>query len=254
MNLREIKNVLETRKLRPLRSLGQNFLHDAKLTEEIVDALPVNVSSRLIEVGPGLGAITGLLIDRGYKVCCLEIDKGICVFLKEKFGDSKNFTLVPGDALKTLPEVWPADAIIGNLPYNISTPLLVVILGLDPLPKRMVFTLQKEVALRLRADPGTPDYGVITVLTRTFFDIEVLRILGPKVFFPESAVNKSAVVRFSSRQIALKSGERMRFYRYVRRSFSQRRKKLRNTLGLDLDVRPDELTPEQWFELYQRHG
>ena len=126
----EIKKILEARELRPLKQLGQNFLFDANLCHWIIDNLPAPQGDAVLEIGPGLGALTLIMLQKGWKVTSLEIDRGLCQYLSETLGSTENFKLIEGDALKLISQQTSFSWIIGNLPYNISTPLIVEILKL----------------------------------------------------------------------------------------------------------------------------
>lgn len=256
MTLTEIKQILEQRGLRPLKQLGQNFLFDQNICRTIVDALALDGDDGgpVLEIGPGLGALTGEMVERGFQVTALEIDKGLAAFLRERFEGKKNFTLVEGDALKTLPGLGSLTRVIGNLPYNISTPLLMQLARQAAPDFHGVFMLQKEIAQRLDAAPRTEDYNAVSVLLQTLFRIEQLRTLSGNVFYPPPRVD-SAVVRLSARPVPLlAAGDQESFHQFVRQGFSQRRKMLRKLLPVDLECRAEELSVEQWVELYGKTG
>ncbi|MDR1191012.1 MAG: 16S rRNA (adenine(1518)-N(6)/adenine(1519)-N(6))-dimethyltransferase RsmA [Verrucomicrobiales bacterium] len=252
MTLTEIKRILAARNLRPLASLGQNFLFDQNICRQLVAWLAPAAGDRVVEIGPGLGALTGLLLGHEIHLTALEIDRGLCAQLRETFGARANFTLVEGDAVATLPAVSGCDRVIGNLPYNVSTPLLVALLQRPAPPRRGVFMLQKEMAARLGAAPRTKDYGAVSVLLQAYYHIELLRTLGGGVFYPAPAV-ASAVVRLTLRddRPAFAAGRRRDFYQFVRQGFSQRRKKLRNLIPQYTGPeRAEELTVSEWRELF----
>ena len=203
------------------------------------------------EIGPGLGALTRALLAAGHSVEALEIDQGLISFLKEDFKDEPRFKLIEGDALKTLPSQPPRKVLCGNLPYSISTPLLVQLALRQPPPETVVVTLQKEVADRFAAQPRSSDYGAVTVLLQTAFQIEKVRALPPEVFYPRPRVD-SAVLRLIRRNII--PGELDKFYSFVRKGFSQRRKQLKRVLPVDLASRAEELDPSEWWQLYEQCG
>lgn len=252
MTLTEIKKVLAARGLNPLKHFGQNFLFDQNLCRWILAQLRTPVPGPILEIGPGLGALTGFLLEDGYTLTALEIDRGISEFLREKFARARNFTLVEGDALETLPAQGPFPVILGNLPYNISTPLVATLLMRDHLPQECLFTLQKEVGHRFAAAPDTHDYGAISILIQAFYQVEILKTLPGNVFYPEPDV-QSVVVRFTLHEIPdLPKEDRADFHHLLRQAFTQRRKKLRNTTGIESDLRPQELSVEQWIALYKK--
>lgn len=254
MTLSEIKKTLSRLGLNPLKQFGQNFLFDQNLCQWIVAQLQTPLPGPVLEIGPGLGALTGELLHSGYSVTALEVDRGLSDYLRHKYLHSPVFTLVEGDALETLPAQPPFPAIIGNLPYNISTPLLITILQRDHLPNECVFTLQKETAHRFAAAPNTADYGAVSIFLQTYYHTQILKTLPGHIFYPEPEVH-SCVIRLTLREFPdLAKPHRPAFYTMLRRAFTQRRKKLRNTLQIDSDRRPQELTVAEWIDLYKKNS
>ncbi len=253
MTLTEIKQALAANHLRPLKSLGQNFLFDQNICRQIVAWLNPEPGSAVIEIGPGLGALTELLLDLDIGLTVLEIDKGLAAYLRQKFHRFDNFKLIEGDAVETLHTIPSASCVIGNLPYNVSTPLLVSMLELDPLPRHCVFMLQKELAQRLSAAPHSKEYGAVSILIQSYYSIATLKSLKSNVFFPAPEID-SVLLRMDLKPDTpgFSPGERRAFYALVRRGFSQRRKKLRNLIELDSDRRAEELSVPEWQELYRK--
>jgi 16S rRNA (adenine1518-N6/adenine1519-N6)-dimethyltransferase len=184
---------LATRGLRPLRQLGQNFLAEPALATVIAHTLPKAKSEPVQEIGPGLGALTRALLTIGHSVEAFEIDHGLISWLREEFEKEPRFQLIEGDALKTLPQHPPRAHVCGNLPYSISTPLLVQLALRSPPPEVIVVTLQKEVADRYSALPRTSEYGAVSVLLQSVFDIEKIRNLPPEVFYPRPQVDSANI-------------------------------------------------------------
>ena len=198
-----------------------------------------------------MGALTRALFSAGHSVEAFEMDQGLISFLREEFKHEPRFRLIGGDALKTLPGQPPRPVLCGNLPYSISTPLLVQLTLRQPPPETVVVTLQKEVADRFAAHPRTSEYGAVTVLLQTVFRMERLRDLPPEVFYPRPRVD-SSVLRLTRRTPL--PGDLENFYAFVRKGFSQRRKQLKRVLPVDLARRAEELDPSEWWQLYERHG
>ena len=257
MTLTEIRRALDSRGLRPLKQFGQNFLHDQNLakwlTEQATSA--VTSGSTVVEIGPGLGALTAGLLERDLRLIALEKDRGLCVFLREKFSTeiaTGAFDLREGDALELLPGLETAPAVIcGNLPYYISTPLLMACLELPGRPAHLFFVMQKEVGERLAASPGSKTYGGLSVLVQASYEVSLVRTLPGSVFYPPPEI-ASVAVRLAPRAVPLVLGEeRASFADFVHRGFSQRRKKLSNLLPTNDGRRAEELSPEQWVELWK---
>ena len=250
LTLSEVKDILQTRRMRPLRQLGQNFLIDANLCRAIVDALPAPTAAAVLEIGPGLGALTRLMLDRGWNVTALELDKGISQYLAETFAGLSHFKLVTGDALKTLSLQPFHEWIIGNLPYNVSTQLMVEILKFSTLPQACVFTVQKEMAERIAAEPKTKSYGAVSVFVQTFYEIEMVRKLKGQVFYPEPEVD-SIIIRWILRK-DIPTFDREHYYAFLRKGFSQRRKMLRSIYPqAPQNVRAEELSVGDWKKFYR---
>lgn len=251
MTLTEIRAALETNGLRPLKSLGQNFLFDQNLCLQIVKALAPAAKSKVIEIGPGLGALTSLLLDLEIDLCTLEIDRGLSRYLNEKFQHFPNFKLIEGDAVVTLATAEPCDYLIGNLPYNASTPIMAALLDQPVLPERCVFMLQKETGLRYAAAEHGSDYGAITVYLQSFYRVQLLRSVSPSVFFPAPEI-QSVIVQLDllPKPILNDPALRRPFYNFVRQGFSQRRKKLKNLLPVALEIRAEELSVSGWQTLF----
>src|SRR5260221_350500 len=258
MTLTEIRAALEARNLRPLRQLGQNLLHDQNLAqwlaERAVDGLEPGAS--VVEIGPGLGALTRFLLGRNLKSIALEKDRGLCVFLREHFREEiarGSLDLREGDALDLLPRLGVAPAVIcGNLPYYISTPLLMECLRLPDAPARLFFLVQKEVGQRLASLPGNKIYGSLSVLVQAGYDVALVRTLPGSVFYPPPEVESVAVQLTPRAQPLVVPGDRERFAAVVQRGFSQRRKKLSNLLPTEDGRRAEHLAPAEWVELWRQ--
>jgi 16S rRNA (adenine1518-N6/adenine1519-N6)-dimethyltransferase len=258
MTLTEIRAALESRGLRPLKQLGQNFLHDQNLAKWLADraALGLTEGATLVEIGPGLGALTSSLLAKNLHVIALEKDRGLCVFLREKFAAELargQFDLREGDALDLLPRLGVAPAVIcGNLPYYISTPLLMESLRLPGLPARLFFLVQKEVGQRLASAPGNKTYGSLSVLVQAGYDVQIARTLPGSVFYPPPEVASVAVELTPRLRPLVNPADRANFATIVQRGFSQRRKMLSNLLDIDDGRRAEELSPQEWVELWRK--
>jgi len=258
MTLTEIRAALDSRGLRPLKQLGQNFLHDQNLARWLADHAVegLEAGATAVEIGPGLGALTSVLLAKNLRLIALEKDRGLCVFLREHFAPEiarGNLDLREGDALEMLPQLGVTPAVIcGNLPYYISTPLLMECLRLPGNPARLFFLVQKEVGQRLASLPGNKTYGSLSVLVQAGYDVAVARTLPGSVFYPPPEV-ESVAVQLTPRTAPLVApGDRERFAAIVQRGFSQRRKKLSNLLPTDDGRRAEHLSPTEWVALWRQ--
>ena len=219
------------------RRFGQNFLVAPGIIRNIVDAIAPQAGDTLVEIGPGLGALTEPMLERIDHLHVVEIDRDLIARLVQRFSPER-MTIHEGDALEFDFGRLKGDGplkIVGNLPYNISSPLLFHLLGFAPLVHDMHFMLQKEVVDRMVAEPGSKDFGRLSVMLQYHYHMERMFIVPPDAFSPAPKVD-SAIVRMipidSSRTGA--DGAAVKdpalFARVVKAAFSQRRKMLRNTL------------------------
>ena len=248
----QIQSLLAGANTQPRHRFGQNFMIDQNLVRLIADAAALAPGDIAIEVGPGTGTLTEELLSRGVDVIAVEIDRDLAKLLRERFEHEPRFKLIEGDALSSkhainddlLTELAPARGtggsnarpikLVANLPYNIASPLIIelLILGID----QLVFTVQKEVADRLRAAPGSDAYGPLSVMAQLLARVEVLRTLPPQAFWPPPKID-SALVRMTRDDRS--GGHAAAFGRFVQKIFSFRRKTLRKALaqaGYDADA------------------
>jgi 16S rRNA (adenine1518-N6/adenine1519-N6)-dimethyltransferase len=263
------KALLERFGLRPKRSFGQNFLADANMAARIAELATPSPDCQVVEIGAGLGALTALLLTRSERVVAIERDRDLVPALTEIFAEpiaAGRLELLEADAkqvdfLECLPEATPASRIIaGNLPYQITGPLLERIVGVGRSIRRGVFLVQKEVADRLAAAPDTENYGALTVFVQAQFHVERAFIVRRGAFYPQPGVD-SAVVVLNPHPVPV-SEETSAFRRVVKSAFAARRKTLRNawrslgtseavaqaaqTAGIDLDKRGETLSVAQF--------
>src|SRR5213083_3146942 len=226
MRLSDILATLREIRVSPAKTLGQNFLHDQNLARWIVDQAQIIPEDYVVEIGPGLGALTRFLLEKGAHVLAIEKDARLAKFLRSRFGEER-IEIVNTDALQFDPRVLFAHRcvkLIGNLPYNISSPLLLKFLA-HPSPISLcLLTLQKEMAMRLSASPCTHDYGALTLRVQLHHRVKYLRSVPATVFFPRPEVG-SAVVRILPRDpLELPERDEELLLGLIRVGFSQRRK------------------------------
>lgn len=221
------------------RSLGQNFLVDPVVARRICDAAAIGPDDPVLEIGPGRGALTGILVHLTQRLVVLEKDDELAAALADRFAGGPRVTVVHADALD-----WDLDAlrsgrrwkVVANLPYNVATPIALRLLGRCDLFADLVLMFQREVALRFAAAPGTSEYGIPTVIARVYADAWPLFAVQPGSFRPRPEV-VSTVVRFRLRQAPLvPHGEMPAFERVVRSAFHARRKTLVNSLARAPDL------------------
>lgn len=265
MKLSEISQTLRDIRVSPVRSLGQNFLHDRNLARWIVDQVGLAPADYIVEIGPGLGALTEVVLGSGASVLAIEKDARLAKFLREKF-QNRQLEVLHADALKfdvRLLYAKPHVKLIGNLPYYVASQLLLKFINYPSPISLSVLMLQKELAKRLSASPSTPDYGALTLQIQLRHRVEYLRTVAASVFIPQPEVD-SALVRITPRDAnELPAVDFNLFNELVRRGFSQRRKQLgklladlvadwkeaAETVGLDRQVRAEAVSLSHWIAL-----
>jgi len=219
---------------RARKRFGQNFLHDAGVIHRILRAIHARPGERLLEIGPGQGALTEGLLSSGGTLDVVELDLDLIPILKSKFDSNPNFSLHQGDALKfDFTSLNPAPnslRVVGNLPYNISTPLIFHLLDNASLIRDMHFMLQKEVVERLAATPGGGDWGRLSIMVQYYCDVEHLFNVGSGAFNPAPKVDSAIVRLVPHATLPHPAKDHRLLERVVREAFNQRRKTLRNTL------------------------
>ena len=234
---------------RPRKKFGQHFLHERGVLERIVDAIQPSAADFIVEIGPGEGALTKHLVQKTQSLEVIEIDRDLAGALERQFPGLKVHC---ADALEFDFAQFPAGMrIVGNLPYNVSTPLLFHLARFAPQVRDMHFMLQLEVVDRMVAAPSTPAYGRLSVSLQTKFQMKKLFKVAKGAFRPPPKV-ESAVVRMQPLDWQLPIDEDL-----LRRAFSARRKTLRNALpevdfaaaGIDPGLRPENLSPEDYARL-----
>ena len=242
---------------RARKRFGQNFLHDAGVIHRILRAIHAKAGQHLLEIGPGQGALTEGLIGSGAKLDVIELDQDLVPLLKLRFGINPQFTLHQGDALKfDFASIGsPSDKlrVVGNLPYDISTPLIFHLLDHADVIEDMHFMLQKEVVERLAAEPGGGDWGRLSIMVQYHCRVEHLFNVGPGAFNPPPKVDSAIVRLVPHTELPCPARDHRLLEVVVREAFNQRRKTLRNTLkgllsaaqieaaGVDGSLRPEQL-------------
>ena len=260
MTLTEMRELLAKRDIQLTKSLGQNFLHDGNQLRRIVDAAKLVPTDKVLEVGPGLGPLTELLLAKADEVLAVEMDGRLVEFLCERFGAEKQnddlltsvlagqpepaaeppqcgaFHLLHDDALAFLkrePRDWSDWKLVANLPYSVASPILVELAAGPRAPKMIVATLQLEVAKRLMAQADDDDYGVLTLLVQIDFQPREWFKIPAECFFPSPEVDSACVCLVRRETPLLPENLRTTFVKIVKRGFSQRRKMMLKLLKQD---------------------
>jgi len=262
------RKATEARPPRPKKRLGQHFLSDKGLLARIADTLGATPADTVIEIGPGRGSLTEQLLERAGRVIAIELDRELAPMLAERWKDEPRFTLIEGDVLEQdLARLAGGPyLLVGNVPYNITTPILFHAMR-RPRPERAVYLVQREVAERIAAPPGSEAYGALSVNVQALARAELLFGVSAKAFKPPPKV-ESAVIRILPRETALlEPSEEEPFRVLVQAAFGLRRKQLRRVVrtvqgweapradealaraGLDPEARPETLSPEQFARL-----
>ena len=244
---------------RAKQSLGQNFLVDENMARKIVDCIAPQADDIMLEIGPGMGMLTQYLQPRAKQLFAVEIDQRLYNNLLQQFSDTKNFTLIEADFLKLdigeLAKNYKI-RIIGNIPYNITSPILFKSIESRSRIKDLTLLVQKEVGMRIVSKPNSKDYGILAVLSQAVADVDLLLKAPPTVFQPRPSVD-SALIRWRFKDVATKHIRDEAFFKsLVKQAFGKRRKMLRNSLkefagktSFDFTRRPEQLSVEEWIEL-----
>jgi 16S rRNA (adenine1518-N6/adenine1519-N6)-dimethyltransferase len=268
MKLSDMRELLDARAIQLTKSLGQNFLHDQNQLRRITAAAELSAQDRVLEIGPGLGPLTELLLADSGRVLAIEKDARLVTVLRERFGTAANLELRHADALEVVEDRsqnWRQWKLVANLPYSVASPILVELAQNPQRPERMVVTLQLEVARRLMAKVDDEDYGLLTLLIQLRYRPKEWFKIPRGCFFPEPDVDSACVVLVRRATELLPEALHLAFERIVKKALSQRRKmmvkllktdwpvdKLQSglvTLQLRPDVRGEKLSLEQFVEL-----
>jgi 16S rRNA (adenine1518-N6/adenine1519-N6)-dimethyltransferase len=251
MKLNEMREILDRRGIQLTKSLGQNFLHDQNQLRRIIEAAELSTTDKVLEIGPGLGPLTELLLEKSGEVLAIEKDGRLVEFLREhwsaehRLGSMKNPTtpsrcsalqLLHADALDFLKHEardWSDWKLVASLPYSVASPILVELACGRRAPKKIVATLQLEVAQRLMAQADDDNYGILTLLVQLDFEPQSIFIIPADCFFPAPDVDSACVVLDRREQPLLPENLRAAFVKIVKRAFSQRRKMMLKLLKMD---------------------
>lgn len=244
--------------IRAKKHLGQHFLNDKNIARKIVASLS-GQTQNILEVGPGTGVLTGILLqDAGKNVIAMDVDRESIAYLQSNYPEYKDQFLLQDFLKSDLSSVFQEDySVIGNFPYNISSQILFKVIENRKQIPELIGMFQKEVAERIACKPGSKKYGILSVLSQAFFETQYLFTVHEHVFSPAPAV-KSAVIQMTRKSHFTLSCDEALFFTVVKTAFNQRRKTLRNSLKSImarpadhpmLQSRPEQLSVEEFCEL-----
>ena len=276
--------MLSDRGIQLTKSLGQNFLHEEKVVAKIAAAGELTKADKVLEIGPGLGPLTELLVAQAGEVLAIEMDVRLVEILRARLGSESrlqaasgpaeagtpNLKVLHADALKFLedePRDWRGWKLVANMPYSVASPILVELALLEHGPERMVVTLQLEVAKRLKAQANEEDYGLLTLLVGLNYEPRAMFRISAGCFFPQPNVDSACLTLVRRAQPLLTPEQTKSFVRIVKKAFSQRRKMMAKLLradwpeeklaaamkelGLSLQIRAEAVTLQQFVRLTQ---
>ena len=259
----EVRALLARLDFHPSRVLGQNFLIDRNVLEILLAAAELDAADAVVEVGPGLGVLTGELLTRAASVTAIEKDRRLAAYLRERFAANPKLNLIEADVLDCdLPALFsrPGMKLVANLPYAIAARLLVELTAVANPPAQVVATVQREVADRLAAKPSTADYGLLTILVQRRYAVAVVKHVSSTCFWPPHEV-QSSIVKLVLRPAPLGgAADEPALRDLLRHAFSRRRKTMARSLrdwladplpalavaGIAPTARAEELPPETW--------
>ena len=268
LTVSEIKEILKRERISISKRRGQNFLIDPHMQKRIIEAIDIKPTDEILEIGPGLGALTQYLAEQAGVVFAVEKDRALTRVLSEMLSGYKNLKLIHQDILKTNVAALTQRTmkIVGNLPYYITTPIIGHLLESQRDSLKAIFvTIQEEVGKRMLAQPGSKDYSALTIFVRYFTDARRLFSIPKRAFYPQPKVDSVFVHLRILDKPRVKVNNQQQFFKIVRRCFSQRRKTILNSLahklkkdriekalraeGLDVGLRPETLSIEEFAKI-----
>ncbi|MGM9972954.1 MAG: 16S rRNA (adenine(1518)-N(6)/adenine(1519)-N(6))-dimethyltransferase RsmA [Clostridiaceae bacterium] len=216
------------------KSLGQNFLVDDSVLEDIIEGAEISPEDHVIEIGPGVGTLTAELLKKAKRVTSLELDSSLIPILLEELKDRDNFTLINKDALKVdfkeLTNEGEKVKVVANLPYYVTTPIIAKLLNEGVNFESLTIMIQKEVAERINASPGNKDYGALSLLVQYYCDTKIIRRVSPGSFIPRPKVDSIVIKLQKLPKPRVEVKDENTFFKVIRDSFNMRRKTLSNAL------------------------
>jgi 16S rRNA (adenine1518-N6/adenine1519-N6)-dimethyltransferase len=247
-SIKTLLSTLESVGTHPIKSFGQNFLIDSNIVRKIISCGQVSKNDTVLEIGPGEGSLTRALLETGARVIAVEKDKKLHAYLKNTFTSVEGFSVLRNDVLETdFSEILPSGIpikIVSNIPYNISSQILIKIVKSSDLFPDVFLSMQKEVAERITAREGSKIYGLLTPFIKTVFQSKILFLISPNCFHPRPKVWTAFVHMKRYRSAA--EAEKKEYFYFLKTCFSQRRKKMSSLLKKNY---PENLIKEIYQEI-----
>jgi 16S rRNA (adenine1518-N6/adenine1519-N6)-dimethyltransferase len=236
--------------MKPKKSLGQNFLKNEEIADQIVEAADLEKDNIVLEVGPGMGILTERLISKAKKIWAIEKDYDLVEKLRKRIGGAKNLKLIHQDALWFDLSLLDKYKVVANIPYNITSPLIRKFIEGDKKPELMVLMVQKEVAERICAKPGNSERGLLTIIVEYYANPEILFNVSKKEFYPNPEVDSAVITIITKKQNTItKQVKPEKFFRIVKAGFSAKRRQIHNSLAATLHLSKDEVS--DWLKKSQ---
>jgi 16S rRNA (adenine1518-N6/adenine1519-N6)-dimethyltransferase len=235
MNKFELQKLLNRYSIKPHKNLGQNFLFDENILHKIIRASEIKKGEKVVEIGPGLGVLTNELLEKGAKVLAIEFDRKMIKVLKDRFKAETNLNLISGDALDEIKKIeLKGYKIIANLPYQITSPFFRKALSQKYLPKMILVMVQKEMAERVAALPHNSKRGFLSVLVQLYGQPRIIGLVPKESFYPQPKV-EGAILSLEVKPLS-KNIDKTKILKMVQAGFSQKRKKIRNSIAAGLRI------------------
>jgi len=255
MNPRELRKIWKEHGFRPSKRLGQNFLIDKNIRDNILKIVSAGRNDTIVEIGPGFGMMSFELAAMCKKLYAIEKDRKVFAIMEPFFREKGNIELIEGDILKTDLAVFSKDSqkitVFGNIPYNITTPIIQKIIETRHCIKKAVLLVQDEFAIRMAASPGSKNYSSISCYIQFYTDIKKFFKVGKNAFYPSPDIDSSPISLEILSEPSVKVRDEILMFRIIRKAFSQRRKKAVNPLshGENMNIERDE-----WIGIFEKCG
>lgn len=243
-----VKEIIEKHGFKFSKSLGQNFLIDGNIIDRIIERADIEGNDGIIEIGPGIGTLTQKLCEKAKKVVAIELDSNLIPILEETLGAYNNVEIIHGDVLKVdlkhiIEEKLASEKVkvVANLPYYITTPIIMKLLEENLSIDKIVVMVQKEVALRMKAAPGNKDYGALSVAVQYYSKPEIIVDVPKNVFMPRPNVDSAVIMLDVYKEPAIKVENEKIFFNIVKAAFGKRRKTLLNALASSIDLKKERI-------------